>query len=100
MTNLIENAIQHAPAGSTVEISVTDPPAVAVSDRGNGIEAAALETIFEPFYRGTDSKPGGAGLGLAIVKAVAAAHGAEVCAANRPEGGAIFRIAFVGQVPR
>jgi signal transduction histidine kinase len=48
-----------------------------------------MEKIFEPFFT-TRSK--GTGLGLAFVTQVAEAHGGEVVAENRAEGGARFVI--------
>ena len=60
---------------------------VAVLDRGAGIPEAILERIWEPEFT---SKRTGTGLGLAIVRQVIGAHGGEIAAANRPDGGARF----------
>jgi len=46
--------------------------------------------VFEKFYRGDDSRTGGAGLGLAICRGIVEAHGGRLRAANRPDGGAVF----------
>jgi signal transduction histidine kinase len=79
--NLLLNAIQHSPPGSTVEMNLsfdTDLPkrtaVLAIVDRGEGIPADALPHVFERFYRGDPSRTrntGGTGLGLAIAKAIA-----------------------------
>ena len=90
--NLIENAVQHAPAGSTVE--VTSQPAeragqamveCRVSDGGSGFAAGDLARAFEPFFT---RRRGGTGLGLPIVRRIMEDHGGAVEAGNRPEGGA------------
>ena len=65
---------------------------IEVADRGDGISAGQLEKIFEIFRRAPNAKPGGMGLGLAIVKGFMEAQGGTVSAANRPGGGAVFRI--------
>jgi two-component system sensor histidine kinase KdpD len=65
---------------------------IEVADRGNGVSAGELEKIFEIFRRSPKAKPGGLGLGLAIVKGFIEAQGGNVSAANRPDGGAVFRI--------
>jgi len=58
-------------------------------DDGRGLPAAILERLFEPF---ATSRPGGLGLGLAIARGIVAAHGGELRARNRPEGGAEFEM--------
>jgi len=48
--------------------------------------------IFDRFYRAPSAPTGGTGLGLAIAKGFVEAQGGQVEAANRPGGGAAFRI--------
>lgn len=90
LTNLIENALAHAPPGSAVEVSVTPSATISVSDRGPGVPVLLRERIFKRFERGPASREGGAGLGLAIVAEIATAHGATVRVAPRDGGGAAF----------
>lgn len=90
LTNLIENALSHAPAGSEVDVAVTQPAVLTVRDRGPGVPAELRESIFTRFERGPHAKPGGVGLGLAIVAEIAAAHGGKASATAREGGGAIF----------
>ena len=88
---LIDNALQHTPAGGKVSVGVARENGharITVSDTGEGIPAADLPHIFERFYRadkarGRDS--GGSGLGLAIAKWIVDAHKGEI-AVNSTEG--------------
>ncbi|GGS39828.1 sensor histidine kinase [Deinococcus knuensis] len=75
--NLVQNAVRHAPADSTVQIwsHASDGYAwFTVQDAGPGIPAADITRLLRPFERGTSS-PAGAGLGLALVRTVVDAHG-------------------------
>jgi two-component system sensor histidine kinase BaeS len=84
LSNLLDNAIRHAPAGSTVTVTVEPAQGeirCAVSDKGPGIPAQHLPLVFERFYRVDASRnrhTGGLGLGLAIVKALVMAQGGRV----------------------
>jgi len=99
LTNLIENAVAHAPRGSLVEVELAAAARIAVLDRGPGVPAAERKAIFERFHRGPvghvkrDSQmrgATGAGLGLAIVAGVAAAHRGAAWVEGREGGGAAF----------
>jgi signal transduction histidine kinase len=94
LTNLIENALAHAPHGSTVEVAVTPPATFAVLDRGPGVPVCLRDRIFQRFERGPVSREGGAGLGLAIVAEIATAHGGTVQVSEREGGGAVFTLAL------
>jgi two-component system OmpR family sensor kinase len=103
VTNLVENALRHTPAGTPVEVHVgycdrhdRRWAEVAVTDHGNGLTPEQAARVFERFYR-TDAArsrkgPSGAGLGLSIVKAVAAAHGGIAEVDTAPGQGATFRV--------
>jgi signal transduction histidine kinase len=98
LRNLVENAVNYAPeSGDVVVRAVLDggQPVITVSDNGPGIPPAALERVFERFYRVDKSRvrnPGGTGIGLAIVRHLVELLGGTVAAANRPEGGAVFTV--------
>src|SRR5262249_47839145 len=92
--NLAQNAMQHAPPRTTVEIVVTDDGTVRVLDEGPGIKDDERELIFRRFWRRDRRRAGSAGLGLSIVRRIADAHGAIVSVENRPTGGAMFRLRF------
>lgn len=93
VTNLIKNAIEHAPPGGQVQLRCTDNPLhtlLAVEDDGPGFSAKDLPHLFERFYRGENEAGGGVGIGLAMAKAILQALGAGLAAENRQEGGARF----------
>jgi two-component system sensor histidine kinase SenX3 len=70
--------------GSSCELSV--------SDTGPGIPAAALDRIFEPFYRVPGSRAGGTGIGLATVQRIVAAHGGRITVKSFVDQGTTFRV--------
>lgn len=88
LNNLVRNALQFAPAGSRVDVSVGTSegrPWVRVADEGPGIALEERGRVFDRFYRSTTAKSStepavvsGSGLGLAIVKAIADRHHADV----------------------
>jgi signal transduction histidine kinase len=98
ITNIVENAIQHSPKKSAVEITLSANHAAClavVRDHGPGISAAALPHIFNRFYRGDSSRTratGGFGLGLSIAQAIARRAGGDITAATLDEGGSVFTI--------
>ncbi len=92
--NLLRNAFAHGADGSgdaAVELSVY-PSTLVVSDRGPGIDPAALDHLFDRFH--TDETSTGHGLGLPIARWIVEAHGGTLSAANRPDSGATFTITF------
>ena len=101
LRNLLENATNYAPEGSSIVMGATrknDRVILTVADEGPGIPEPDLPRVFERFYRVDKARsrsardPGGTGLGLAIVKHLIGLHGGTVRAANRPEGGAILTL--------
>ena len=93
--NLVENALNHTPKGTDVEIVVDDQGTVSVLDQGEGVPVANREQIFERFWRRNREQAGGAGLGLSIVKRIVDAHGGTITVGNRPGGGAEFSMRFI-----
>ncbi|HVZ53563.1 MAG TPA: ATP-binding protein [Pseudolabrys sp.] len=89
--NLIENAIQHTPEGTSVRIRVTSGPAIEVMDSGPGIPAEQRAVVFERFWRGDRTKSG-AGLGLAIVDRIMKALHGSVSVGDAPGHGAMFTL--------
>lgn len=93
LSNLIENALHHTPAGTTVTLAVRTPsggPEIEVADTGPGIPQAERDKVFERFYRLDRSRgTAGSGLGLALVKAIAGLHGLTIRLEERKPGLAV-----------
>jgi len=92
LDNVVRNAARHGAAGGVVSVVLrrdADTARVEVLDRGPGIAPADLASIFQPFFRSGASRSGvdGHGLGLAIAQRVVLAHGGDIGAANREDGG-------------
>jgi signal transduction histidine kinase len=92
--NLVENAINYSPPGTTVEIVVEGSGMVRVLDEGPGIKEDERELIFQRFWRRDRRRTGNAGLGLSIVQRIADTHAATISVENRPTGGANFSLSF------
>jgi signal transduction histidine kinase len=91
--NLVLNAVQAAPSGSTVLLAAFDRDSslvLSVHDDGEGPPAAVRAHLFEPFVTG---RAEGVGLGLSIVREVATAHGGTVRLAETDKG-TTFEIAL------
>jgi signal transduction histidine kinase len=94
--NLLDNALRFTPVGGTVQIAFGMSPTgvtFSIADSGPGILPSDLPNIFNPLYRGESSRnrrTGGVGLGLTIARRILLAHGGDLAAANRPQGGAVF----------
>jgi PAS domain S-box-containing protein len=104
MLNLVSNARDASPAGTTITIGVTRAEAVPflrerlpnprccaalfVRDRGRGIAPEVLEHIFEPLF--TTKRSGGTGLGLAVVEQIIAEHGGKVIVESTGAGSTFY----------
>jgi len=93
LKNLVENALQHTPAGASVRVRA-DTEGLSVQDEGSGIADEHLAKLFTRFWRGPQRRDEGAGLGLAICQEIAAAHGWALSARNGGERGAVFSLRF------
>jgi hypothetical protein len=110
LLNLLANAIKFTAEGSvSVEVGALTVPdrrvqiAIAVTDTGIGIDAPALESMFEPFTQGDASAThhyGGTGLGLTIARQLAALMGGTLTAESQPGRGSTFRLGFELSVAR
>ena len=96
LENLVRNAIQFAPVGGEVTISIDERPdamAVAVSDNGPGIAEEDVPRIFDRFYRardGEEARSDSSGLGLAIVKRILDLHDSRITVTSQLNAGTRF----------
>jgi len=97
LDNLINNGMSysHRPAHVSVELSIEGQRAVVrVKDKGIGIPADLVESVFERFYRRAGRSPDevpGVGLGLYISRQVAQRHGGNlVVASSSPDAGSVL----------
>ena len=92
--NVVRNAVKHSPDGETVQVDIAlqdggQQLRIAVLDRGPGVPQADLASIFEPFFRASNTQHSteGHGLGLAIARHVIGAHDGHIAASLRHSGG-------------
>ena len=90
LANLIENAMQHTPAGVTISLQLTargNHVFLEVADNGPGVPVADRQRLLEPFTRLDRSRSStGAGLGLSIVQAIARLHGGAIVLGDAEPG--------------
>ncbi|MGX0937325.1 two-component system, OmpR family, heavy metal sensor histidine kinase CusS [Cupriavidus metallidurans] len=98
--NLLDNALRHAPAGSTVQLAVSrgqpGHTVIRVVNCGPGIAPEALPHLFARFYRADPSRRDSAkstGLGLAIVDTIMRLHGGSV-SVRSVDGQTTFELDF------
>ncbi len=90
--NLIKNAAQFSPRGSTVEVRVQRRDGgvrIEVEDHGEGIAPDDRAQIFDMFF---SKRTNGVGVGLALVKQILDAHGARIDVQSEVGAGTTFRI--------
>lgn len=92
--NLLDNAARYSDPGTPIEVAATvdgGHAMVSVTDHGDGIPQAELERIFEPFYRGANSRGArGAGLGLTICRGILESHGGNLWVESSQGQGSTF----------
>jgi two-component system sensor histidine kinase KdpD len=97
VANLVDNAVAHAPEGSSVRVEAGEVGSrvlIRTIDRGPGIPPAERERIFQPFQRLGDSPSHGAGVGLGLAVALGFTHamGGELVVDDTPGGGTTMTI--------
>ena len=90
LRNLVENAIRHTPAGTTIDVVIGADGSLTVQDDGPGIPQELHEHIFKRFWRRKRSDGSGAGLGMAIVQRVAQANGGSITLRSEEGKGTAF----------
>jgi signal transduction histidine kinase len=91
LDDLLDNALEVAPPGSTVTVrgrATGDRAELHVVDAGPGLDDETRRRAFDRFWRGPSARPGaGTGLGLAIARQLARLSGGEVELRDAPAGG-------------
>ncbi|HEY3336623.1 MAG TPA: HAMP domain-containing sensor histidine kinase [Candidatus Limnocylindrales bacterium] len=98
--NLVDNAVRHSPRGGDVGVQVRASGGIAsieVTDEGAGLREEDMPHVFDRFWRAPGAPSGGTGLGLAIAKWIVDRHHGRIGVANRPGGGAAFRVELPGE---
>ena len=100
LSNIIDNAIDFTPIGSTISIKVSESNThvnIQVLDQGKGVPEHARKQIFRHFFSSSrpDTGKRGNGLGLRFVKKIMSLHGGQVSLKNRfMEDGAVATLKF------
>jgi signal transduction histidine kinase len=98
LSNLIENAVRHTPAGGTVGVEASCAEkgcTIAVTDTGDGMSTEEVGKIFRRFYRADSARTwrqGGAGLGLSICQKIVEVHGGAIEVHSEKGKGTSFRV--------
>ncbi len=101
ISNLVQNAVHHTPAGQSPRVEVTAEPdataarwLVVVRDHGAGVDPVEAESLFERGARGPGAPPGGSGLGLTTARALARELGGDCWLEPAARGGCRAVVAF------
>jgi two-component system sensor histidine kinase KdpD len=100
LMNLLENAVFHAHGMQNLCLTVNVQGTKAVftiSDDGCGISPDRMDSLFTGLLDSqepTDNSRSNMGIGLSVCSAIVTAHGSEITARNKPEGGAEFSFAL------
>jgi signal transduction histidine kinase len=98
--NVVDNAVRYAGEANVRLESSNSEARIFIEDDGHGIPPEKMETVFEPFVRGEDSRnseTGGAGLGLSIACSIVQAHGGTITLENKTPKG--LRVTIVLPTP-
>jgi signal transduction histidine kinase len=93
--NLVKNALQASPAGTTVRVRAKRDGdlrcVLQVSDQGRGIDPSQRDKVYNMFY---SERTHGAGIGLALVRQIVDAHGGSIEIESEQNRGATFLVSL------
>ena len=92
--NIIDNAIQYTPKGSSIVIGAKDVGkmvSISIADDGPGIQGDVKDHIFEMFYTGNQETYKSVGIGLSLCRSIVKAHGGTITLEDNVPHGSIFR---------
>ncbi len=101
ITNLVDNAILHAP-GSPVHCAIIEQPdgvRISVADEGSGVAEDVAPRLFTKFARGRSDSRTGTGLGLYVSKGLVEAHGGRIWFESSAGDGAVVHVVFPTGTP-
>ena len=100
VSNLLDNAVRHAPRGGRIEVELRregEQAHIAISDSGPGVPEPERERIFDRFVQLDPARSqGGAGLGLPIARMIARLLGGDLTVRSSALGGACFELILRG----
>ncbi|NLP45295.1 MAG: HAMP domain-containing histidine kinase [Peptococcaceae bacterium] len=99
LCNLVDNAINASPTGSTIWLRALDENygVIEVKDQGKGMSPEEIQHITQPFYRvdkARSRETGGTGIGLALCHQIAQRHKALLEIFSQPDQGTRIRLRF------
>jgi signal transduction histidine kinase len=101
--NLISNACKFSPPDTPIEVSVDGQPQqfqITVKDHGMGIPTEEIESIFEPFFRASNTlNVQGVGMGMAIVQKCLDLLNATATVHSQIDAGTTFTLTFPNNTP-
>ncbi|MCL2706507.1 MAG: HAMP domain-containing histidine kinase, partial [Spirochaetaceae bacterium] len=96
LENHFTNSVRYTFDGAEITLYCymeEDIPIIEISDNGNGIDEKDIKYVFEPFYRGSNSRrEQGMGLGLTSSKSIFLSHGWDVSVVSEKGKGTTFKI--------
>ena len=98
LCNIVKNAIEHSPAGGSVQVMTAENEVyteIRVTDGGDGISQEEREKLFQRFYRGNGAARDSIGIGLALAKEVVEQQHGHIQVESQEGKGTVFSLKFM-----